>query len=384
MPTPFYLAGNPLIAEDYFRLQESIFLKEKHVEKKVPSPAIEEVSTAELSEDLRDFVSKYLLPLKLNRTHLFNTRSIPDILNNSYTMGEAVVNFKQLNDYRNINKFLETVNERLAPGGLFINNMETHRVRKDRILKNVPAILRSLYYTFDFLYHRIVPKLKFVRSLYFKKTKGYGRVLTRAEAIGRLYACGFEIIDEKKIDGRLHFVAKKVKEPSFDRNPTYGPLIYLRRVGKGGKIIKVAKVRTMHPYAEYLQQYVFNKNNLKEGGKIKDDFRISRIGRVFRKYWIDELPMIINVLKRDLKLVGVRPISTHYFSLYPESLQRKRTQFKPGLLPPFYADMPKTLDDIIQSEMAYLNAYEKQPILTDFKYLLKILKNIVFGGNRSA
>ncbi len=384
MPTPFYLSGNPTIAKDYFRLQESIFLKEGRIKKKALTPQIETVSIAELSNDLRDFISKYLIPLTLNRTHLFNTRNTADIKNNSHEMGEAIVNFKQLNDYRNINKFLEAVNESLAPGGLFINSMETHKVRKDRILQNVPSAFQSLYYTLDFLYHRIIPKLKFVRSFYFKQTKGYGRVLTRAEAIGRLYACGFEIIEEKNIDGRLHFVAKKTKKPSYDTNPTYGPLIYLRRVGKGGKIIKVAKVRTMHPYAEYLQQYVFNKNNLKEGGKIKDDFRISRIGRVFRKYWIDELPMLINVLKRDLKLVGVRPISAHYFSLYPESLQRKRTQFKPGLLPPFYADMPKTLDDIIQSEMTYLNSYEKQPLLTDAKYLLKIIKNIVFGGKRSA
>ncbi len=384
MPTPFYLSGNPVIAEDYFRLQESIFLKEKRTKKKILTPAIDAANIAELSEDLRDFVSKYLIPLSLNRTHLFNTRNITELQNNALATGEAIVNFKKMNDYRNINKFLETVNESLVPGGLFINSIETHRVRKDRILQNIPAILRSPYYTLDFLYHRIIPKLKFVRRLYFKQTKGYGRVLTRSEAIGRLYACGFEIVEEKNIDGRLHFVAKKVKKPSYDTNPTYGPLIYLRRVGKGGKIIKVAKVRTMHPYAEYLQQYVFNKNNLKEGGKIKDDFRISRIGRIFRKYWIDELPMLINVLKRDLKLVGVRPISAHYFSLYPESLQRKRTQFKPGLLPPFYADMPKTLDDIIQSELAYLNSYEKQPFLTDVKYLLKILKNIVFAGKRSA
>ena len=43
---------------------------------------------------------------------------------------------------------------------------------------------------------------------------------------------------------------------NFDNNPTYGPFIKLNRVGKNGKIIKVYKLRTMHPYSEYLQKFV--------------------------------------------------------------------------------------------------------------------------------
>jgi len=69
--------------------------------------------------------------------------------------------------------------------------------------------------------------------------------------------------------------------------------------------------------------------------------------------------------------------------LNSKDLQEKRIQFKPGLIPPFYADMPDTLDDIISSEMRYLEAYEKNPLLTDLIYLHKIFKNIVFRGKRS-
>ena len=80
-----------------------------------------------------------------------------------------------------------------------------------------------------------------------------------------------------------------------------------------------------------------------------------------------------------MKLVGVRPLSKHYFSLYSKELQLKRTRFKPGLLPPFYADMPKTLDEIQASEMKYLNDCETKGVfITDFKYFWKILVNIVF------
>ena len=86
----------------------------------------------------------------------------------------------------------------------------------------------------------------------------------RAEMFGRLYSCGFEIIDHKSIDHSLFFVAKKVKIPHYDNNPTYAPIISLNRIGKNGKLFKVYKLRTMHPYSEYLQGYVYNKNKLQE------------------------------------------------------------------------------------------------------------------------
>ena len=116
-----------------------------------------------------------------------------------------------------------------------------------------------------------------------------------------------------------------------------------------------------------------NKNKLQGGGKIKDDFRISPEGRIFRKIWLDEIPMIYNVLKGEMKIVGVRPLSPHFYSLYDKNLQELRIQTKPGLIPPFYADMPETLDEIMASEKRYLKAYLKRPLYTDFSYFLKAL-----------
>jgi lipopolysaccharide/colanic/teichoic acid biosynthesis glycosyltransferase len=168
---------------------------------------------------------------------------------------------------------------------------------------------------------------------------------------------------------------------SFD--VTYSPVIKLKRIGKGGKIIAVYKMRTMHPYSEFLQDFIYKNNKLSEGGKFKDDFRISGWGHLMRKLWIDELPMIINLLKGDLKIVGVRPLSLHYFNLYPQEIQKKRTKYRPGLLPPFYADMPKTLDEIVVSESKYLDQYEKAHFITDFKYFWKVLWNIIVKRARS-
>ena len=51
--------------------------------------------------------------------------------------------------------------------------------------------------------------------------------------------------------------------------------------------------------------------------------------KLFRKYWVDELPMILNLLKGDLKIVGVRPLSSHYLSLYSEELRKSGSDTSP-------------------------------------------------------
>jgi lipopolysaccharide/colanic/teichoic acid biosynthesis glycosyltransferase len=102
-----------------------------------------------------------------------------------------------------------------------------------------------------------------------------------------------------------------------------------------------------------------------------------------RCLWIDELPMIVNLLKGDVKLVGVRPLSMNYFCLYDKELQEKRIKFKPGLIPPFYADMPVTLDEIQASEFRYLQNYENRPFLTDLDYFRRAFINIAIKKARS-
>ena len=296
---------------------------------------------------------------------------------------KLIIREERINDIRYLNKYFENVNACLKDEGIFKGNVETYTVRRKRILNKYPLPLNGIYLFFDTLLVRISPKLLITKNLYFYITKGKGRVLSKAETYGRLYSCGFEIIDEEYKNDRIFFTFKKVKEPLYDMNPSYGFLIKLKRVGKNRKLIYVYKLRTMRPFSEYLQEYVFQKNNLKEGGKIKDDFRISPEGRFLRKFWLDELPMIFNLLKGEIKLIGVRPLSQHYFSLYTKELQELRVKTKPGLIPPFYADMPVTLEEIIASEIKYLNAYEKKPLRTDIFYFLKALNNIVIKRKRS-
>ena len=201
--------------------------------------------------------------------------------------------------------------------------------------------------------------------------------------LGRLCFCGFEIVAEKEIDERLCFIARKARTVSHVENPSYGALVKFDRTGINNEPIAVYKFRTMHPYSEFLQKYVYEKNRLQEGGKFNDDFRVTGWGKVMRKMWLDELPMLYNWIRGELKLFGVRPLSSHYLSLYNNDLREMRKRVKPGLVPPFYVDMPKTFEEICDSERRYIEQYLERPVRTQVVYFWKALRNIVFKGARS-
>lgn len=295
----------------------------------------------------------------------------------------GLANIHRINDIQRVNKFFESSNKKLAVGDFFLISVETKDSRRTRILNKYPRIISRPYYMLDFILKRLFPKFKITKKLYFYITKGRNRVISFTEAVGRLYSCGFEVMGHQRIGYMTYIMARKTGEPAYDMKPTYGALVKLKRVGREGKVFDVYKMRTMYPYSEYVQDYAFKMNDLQDGGKIKDDFRITGWGKVFRKLWIDELPMFINYFKREMKLVGVRPLSKHYFSLYPEDVQMMRSKVKPGLIPPFYADLPTTLEEIVDSERRYLLAYLKNPIRTDLRYFFKALYNIFIKQARS-
>ena len=337
----------------------------------------EKLMIEECGEKATRFIQNYV-NLDTPRHLIVSTTNRFNLINKDVSVYEHIVNLRRMNNIRRINKFLETTNEILEYDGFFIGNVETYKLRKERILNKFLPGVNWVYYTLDFTLKRVFPKLKVTQKIYFLLTKGNNRVLSKAETYGRLYSCGFELYDSKVINGILYFVARKKKDPAYDYNPTYGPLIKLRRIGKGGKIIKVYKMRTMHAYSEYLQEYIYQNNNLKEGGKFQNDFRITTLGKIMRKFWIDELPMLINWAKGDMKLFGVRPLSKHFYNLYDKDLQEKRIKYRPGLVPPYYVDLPRTIEEIQESERRYLEAYEKAPFRTDWVYFWKAFCNILF------
>lgn len=84
------------------------------------------------------------------------------------------------------------------------------------------------------------------------------------------------------------------------------------RIGKNGKIFKLYKFRSMIPNADKVLEEMLKEDNeitreYKLNKKLKDDPRISKVGKVIRKLSIDELPQVINILKGDMSLIGNRP-----------------------------------------------------------------------------
>jgi len=104
------------------------------------------------------------------------------------------------------------------------------------------------------------------------------------------------------------------------------------RVGLRGKEFKMYKFRSMVLEASTLQKSLEEKNESKDGVvfKIKDDPRVTKVGRVIRKTSIDELPQLLNVLKGEMSLVGPRPPLPSEVTLY-EIEERKRLDMKPGI-----------------------------------------------------
>lgn len=330
-----------------------------------------------------DFFSGFV-DVEASDTLIVSTTNTFNILNYNNNVN-AIINLSRSNDIRFLNKFFEAVNFKLSNDDFFISCFETFTARRKRKKIGRIPIARSFYFAFEFIFMRVFPKLPFFKKFYFYFTRGRNRLLSKAEVLGRLASCGFEIVDYESFNGLMYVVAKKTGEPAFNMNPSYGPLYKMPRMGKNGKIIGVYKFRTMHPYAEYLQDYILKVHGYAETGKPANDFRLTPWGLFLRKYWLDELPQLINVLKGDLKLVGVRPISERYFQDIPKDLQELRLTQKPGCIPPYVSlDRKSSVESVLQAEREYLQEKIKRPYSTDTRYFFKALFNIVFRRKRSA
>ena len=306
--------------------------------------------------------------------------NVESIINQSLHL---YINLHKVNDFQRINRYFLTVHNKIDDNGYFISCAETNDVVRKKIFQGSFEFVGHIVYSIYFFVHRVIPKLPPLNKIYFFLTKGKGRAISKAEVLGRLYFCGFKVVAEKYTEDTLYFIAQRVKYPSDVQNPTYGLLVKLPRIGLNGEVKYIYKLRTMHPYSEFLQEYIYNRSKLDKSGKMADDFRLTGWGKLFRKLWIDELPQIINFMQGDLAIFGVRALSQQYFSLYPKDLQDLRTMFKPGLIPPYYADMPGSFEEIIESERRYLDNKKKAPFRTDLKYLGKALYNIIIKKARS-
>lgn len=163
-------------------------------------------------------------------------------------------------------------------------------------------------------------------------------------------------------------------------DPQGSPLYTQERVGKDGKIFKFYKFRSMVVNADSMLDQLAAQNE-KDGPafKIKDDPRITRIGKFIRKTSIDELPQLINIIKGDMSVVGPRPALPKEVEQYTER-EKSRLLVKPGLTCIWQAS--RNRDDIsfekwIDLDIEYI---ENRNFWLDIKLILKTFI-VIFTGN---
>lgn len=158
-----------------------------------------------------------------------------------------------------------------------------------------------------------------------------------------------------------------------------GPIFFVQqRVGQNGRCFKMYKFRSMVPEAEQLLGHILDERGLDAPPlKIKEDPRVTRVGRILRRTSMDELPQLFNVIKGDMSLVGPRPEEPRIVQTY-DAWQRKRLSVKPGITGPMQvngrADL--ALDDRVRLELDYIQRYS---LLEDLRLLAKTLPAIISG-----
>lgn len=332
-----------------------------------------------------DWLDLYQKKLE-EKTYIIDTDRGFQLLKYKEVQPELIFNKRSLNRVRHLNTLLNRTNEALAPGGYLWCHCRTAVLKKEMIMHKYPPVISHIAFLAHYFWHRVCPKMPVLKNIYFNITGGRHRTYNRVEVLGRMCRAGFQIVDEEFLHGEFFVLGRKVKEPIWNDTPSCGPIIKLRRVAKDGNLIGVYKFRTMYSYSEYIQDYLYRHVGLQDGGKFKNDYRVNIWGKIFRKLWLDELPMILNLFKGQLKLVGVRPLSRQYFSLYSPEMQQLRTKVKPGLIPPFYYDSntPSGIEEVQESERRYIEAYLEHPFKTDWKYFWGCFRTILIKRKRSA
>jgi len=158
-----------------------------------------------------------------------------------------------------------------------------------------------------------------------------------------------------------------------------GPILYEQeRVGEEGKVFQMYKFRSMVDGAEeMLDELVDFEEWPSPAFKIKDDPRVTWVGRILRRTSLDEIPQFWNVLRGDMSLVGPRPEEARVVHLYAD-WHRRRLAVKPGMTGPMQVngrgDLP--LDKRVRLEIDYIENYS---LLTDVAMLLKTVPAILLG-----
>jgi exopolysaccharide biosynthesis polyprenyl glycosylphosphotransferase len=161
-----------------------------------------------------------------------------------------------------------------------------------------------------------------------------------------------------------------------------GPVFFRQvRMGRDGEPFRIYKFRTMVENAEELKESVSHLNMHLEGDarmfKIPDDPRMTSVGRVLRRWALDELPQLINVVRGDMSLVGPRPLIPEE-DVHVTAWGRRRLDLKPGVTGPWQAlggsNIP--FQEMVRLDYLYITNWS---LYEDVKWIWKTIPGLVSG-----
>ena len=160
-----------------------------------------------------------------------------------------------------------------------------------------------------------------------------------------------------------------------------GPVLFKQtRVGRWGALFTMWKFRSMFTDAEERKKALMAQNEMAGGVlfKMKDDPRVTKVGRIIRKTSIDELPQLWNVLKGEMSLVGPRPPVPQEVNQYSLA-DRRRLEAIPGITCIWQVSGRSNIpfDQQVELDVQYI---QSQSIWTDFKILLKTIPALLLGS----
>ena len=164
----------------------------------------------------------------------------------------------------------------------------------------------------------------------------------------------------------------------------HNPIYVSKRVGKNGKIFNFYKIRTMCPNAEAMKQKLIDEGLNEADGpafKMKNDPRITKVGKIYRKLSLDELPQLFNILNGTMSVVGPRPPIPSEVEQYTE-YQKHRLDVKGGLLCLWQIQKNRNaldFDEWVRLDLEYI---QKQSVWLDLKIIFKGAYMVVFDRTR--
>lgn len=153
-----------------------------------------------------------------------------------------------------------------------------------------------------------------------------------------------------------------------------GPLIFKqKRVGKNGRVFNIYKLRSMYRDAEARKADLMAKNQMSgHMFKMKDDPRVTKVGKFIRRTSIDELPQFWNILRGDMSFVGTRPPTVAEYEQY-DAHHKRRLSLKPGLTGLWQVSGRSDItdfEDVVRLDCSYIDNWS---LWLDFKIILKTI-----------